>query len=201
MKKLIFALTISLSIVNLVSAKDRALLVGVDVYQQKYVPPTNGSVADAEAMRQLLISKFNFAPNSITVLKNELATTRNILSELDRIVRETKPGDRVFFHYSGHGFQVPDEYIMDEKDGLDEVIAPYNVQAVNKPNGKVNLTLTNGTYITDDVFNDYAVKLAGRSVVMMFDSCHSGSISRSLSSKSKENSRYLRLGRKKPKYG
>ncbi len=196
MKKLFCALFVCFFISGFVFAKDRALLVGVDFYQQKYVPPTSGSVADAEAMRQLLIGKFNFAANSITVLKNEQATAQNILSELDRIVSETNPGDRVFFHYSGHGFQVPDEYIMDEKDNLDEVITPYNVQAVSQPNGKVNLILTKGTYITDDVFNDYAVKLAGRSVVMIFDSCHSGSISRSLSSKSKENSRYLRLEEK-----
>lgn len=193
MKKVFFVLALCLSIPFSVSARDRALLIGVDVYQQVEIPPTKGSTDDADALRQLLIAKFNFAPGSITVLKNQEATTQNILRELDRIVGETSPGDRVFFHYSGHGFQVPDEYIMDEKDGLDEVIAPYNVQAVKQQNGKVNLTLKNGTYITDDVFNDYAVKLVGRSVVMMFDSCHSGSLSRSLSSKSKENSRYLRL--------
>lgn len=193
MNQLFFALIICLSFFSFVCAKDRALLVGVDFYRQKGIPPTNGSVADAEAMRQLLVNKFSFAAASVKVLTNQEATTQNILNELDRIVSETKPGDRVFFHYSGHGFQVPDEYILDEKDGLDEVIAPYNVQAIKKPNGNVNLTLTAGTYITDDVFNDYSIKLAGRSVVMIFDSCHSGSISRSLSTKSRENSRFLRL--------
>lgn len=193
MKKIFFALAFCLSVTVFVSAKDRALLVGVDFYQQNGITTTNGSVADAEALRQLLISKFNFAPASIKVLRNEEATTGNILSELDRIVRETSPGDRVFFHYSGHGFQVPDEDVPDEKDGLDEVIAPYNVQVSNRPNGKASATLKIGTYITDDTFNKYAVDLSGRSVVMMFDSCHSGTISRSLNNKSKENSRYLRL--------
>lgn len=196
MKKILFALAFCLSSTVFVSAKDRALLIGVDFYQQVGVGRTDGSVADAEALRNLLIGKFNFAPNSIRVLRNEEATTQNILSELDRLVGETKPGDRVFFHYSGHGSQVPDEDVPDEKDGLDEVIAPYNVQISNTPNGKVNSTLKSGTYITDDKFNEYAVKLSGRSVVMMFDSCHSGTISRSLGNKSRENSRYLRLAQK-----
>jgi len=189
----LLVISICLVFSGLVCAKDRALLIGVDVYQQTGVPPTRGSTADADAMRDLLVSKFSFSPDSITVLKDDKATAQRILSELDRIVRETKPGDRVFFHYAGHGFQVPDEQSIDEADGLDEVIAPYNVEVINKPNGNVNLTLVKGTYIADDVFNDYAIKLAGRSVVMVFDSSLSGSVSRSISTKSRENSRYLRL--------
>lgn len=193
MKNLIFALTICLLTSGIINARDRALLIGVDAYQQRGVRPTPGSVADAVAMQNLLISKFNFSPNSITLLRNQEATAQNILRELEQLVSETQFGDRVFIHYSGHGFQVPDEYIIDEKDGLDEIIAPYNVEIRNVPNGVMKSTLTKGTYITDDIFNDYKVKLLGRSVVMVFDSCHSGTISRGLGDANNKNSRYLKL--------
>lgn len=194
LKENFLAIAVSLSLAQLMFAADHALIIGVDVYAQPGIPETRGSTDDAAAMRILLIEKFRFADSSIKVLLNEAATTPNILRELDRIVANSKPGDRVFVHYSGHGFQVPDDKLMpDEKDGLDEVIAPYDVRVVNRPNGNASLTLTKGTYVTDDTFNDYAVNLAGRSVVMMFDSCHSGSISRSMSSSLTKNSRYLRL--------
>ena len=174
-------------------AKDRALLVGIDYYQQKGVPPTKGSVEDVNAVEKLLVNTLNFTPSAIKVLRNEEATTQNILRELDRIVNETTFGDRVFFQYAGHGFQVPDELNGDEKDGLDEVITPYNIAVNRSFGGKVVLSLGTGTYISDDIFNDYIAKLFGRGVVMLFDSCHSGTISRSLSVENKKYSRYLRL--------
>ncbi len=37
----------------------------------------------------------------------------------------TKPGDTVFIYFSGHGAQIPDDD-GDEKDKLDEVLAPYD---------------------------------------------------------------------------
>jgi hypothetical protein len=196
MMKKVLTLVICFILTGFVFAKDRALLIGVDYYQQNGVPPTDGAVADAEGLRQLLLKKFNFASNSIVVLRNQDATTQNILRELDRVVSDSQRGDRVFISYAGHGFQVPDEYIIDEKDGLDEVIAPYNVTITGRSTGKVNLLLAKNTYITDDVFNDYKIKLVGRSVVMVFDSCHSGTISRGIGDKAKANSRYLRFEEK-----
>ena len=146
-----------------------------------------------EAIEKLLINSLNFAPTSITVLTNSEATTQNILRELDRLVDETTFGDRVFFQYAGHGYQVPDEPNGDEKDGLDEVIIPYNVSVQKSSGGKVRLSLGIGTYISDDTFSDYIAKLSGRGVVMLFDSCHSGTISRGLNAENSRYSRYLRL--------
>jgi hypothetical protein len=54
---------------------------------------------------------------------------------------------------------------------MDEVIAPYNGNALS---GRlVNV-------ITDDQFNDFLSQLGGRSIVMVFDSCHSGTVTRGL---------------------
>jgi hypothetical protein len=94
MKKVFFVLAICLSISFSVSAKDRALLIGVDVYRQAEIPPTKGSTEDADALRQLLIGKFNFAPNSITVLKIRKRRRRivcaNSTGSSVKLVRETE---------------------------------------------------------------------------------------------------------------
>jgi hypothetical protein len=83
----------------------------------------------------------------------------------------------VIFFYAGHGFQAPDDN-GDEEDNEDEVITPYDV-AFKAVGGKVVLTDEN-TFIRDDKFNDFIARLSGRRAVLMFDSCHSGTISRGI---------------------
>ncbi len=173
-------------------AADRALVVGVDVYANPNLSPTDGAVDDARAMQKLLIEKFSFAPGSIKMLLDEQATARNIAENFQTwLIDGTRPGDRVFFFYAGHGFQAPDDN-GDEADRTDEVITPYDIK-FSAAGGKVVLT-DEKTFIRDDAFNDFIAQLAGRRVVLMFDSCHSGTISRGLGDSSKTlPSRYLRL--------
>ena len=175
-----------------IQAEDRALIVGVDVYANPNLAHTDGATDDAKAMQKLLIEKFNFAPKSIKILLDNQATAANIVQNFQTwLINGTRPGDRVFFYYAGHGFQAPDDN-GDEEDKLDEVITPYDV-AIASPGGKVVLT-DEKTFIRDDKFNDFIAQLSGRRAVLMFDSCHSGTISRSLGTNSKYlASRYLRL--------
>ncbi len=175
-----------------VRAEDRALVVGVDIYGDKQVPDTPGAVDDARAMQKLLIEKFNFSPNSIKILLNEQATARNITDNFQTwLINGTRPGDRVFFFYAGHGFQAPDNN-GDEQDGMDEVVTPFDTKIAIQGN-KVILPDEN-TFIRDDKFNDFIAQLSGRRAVLMFDSCHSGTLSRGLGDQSKKlESRYLRL--------
>src|SRR5262249_33649742 len=94
------------------------------------------------------------------------ATAGRIASEFRSwLIAGTKPGDRIFFLYSGHGTRVKDDN-GDEEDGEDEALAPYDVDRYGN-----NL-------IRDDLFNQMLGELSGRMVVMVFDSCHSGTISR-----------------------
>ena len=155
--------------------RGRALLVGVNEYQQaSWVTPTPGSIEDATAMSKLIQDKGWFAANEVKTLVGAQATAANI----ERMFREwliegTKPGDRVFFLYSGHGTQEDDndgdERRTDPTDDKDEAIAPYDINAAG--DHWVNI-------IRDDQFNDWLAKLGGRSIVMVFDSCHSGTVSR-----------------------
>ena len=190
LSQILFSVLITLCFGAATEAADRALLVGVNYYQNKGISNTNGSVEDAEALAVFIQRKFNFAADSIHVLRNEQATAANIKREIDTwLIKGTQPGDRVFFLYSGHGFQVADDN-GDEKnsDGQDEVMTPFDVE-LKIVNGET--TGLTGGFIRDDEMNDYLAQLSGRSVVMLIDSCHSGTIARSISKTRQPDSRYL----------
>src|SRR5262245_28042157 len=152
----------------------RALLVGINEYQVKGITPTYGSIEDVAAVSQLIQQKGWFDAGEIKTLVGEQATASNIKSAfVEWLIKGSKPGERVFFLYSGHGTQVPDddgdERLSDPDDDQDEAIATYDVNVVNGQ--LVNI-------IRDDQFNDWLAQLGGRSIVMVFDSCNSGTISR-----------------------
>ena len=154
--------------------RGRALLVGVNAYQVKGINPTPGAIEDALAIGKLIQEKGWFAPQEIKTLTGEQATAANIEREFrEWLIRGTSPGDRVFFLYSGHGTQTPDddgdERRSDPADDQDEAIAPYDVNVSERR--LVNI-------IRDDQFNDWLGRLGGRSIVMVFDSCNSGTVSR-----------------------
>ncbi len=178
--------------VGSVLGADRALIVGVDVYADQSISTTDGSVADARTMEKLLVERLGFVSGSIRTLLNDQATAQAITENFQTwLIDGTRPGDRVFFYYAGHGFQAPDDN-GDEADGMDELVTPYDVR-ISSRNGRIVLT-DERTFIRDDRFNDFIVQLAGRRVVMMFDSCNSGTISRGANDESKDlPSRYLRL--------
>ena len=180
MKRLLFCITITAllagtskpttSIAQARKPKGRALLVGVNRYAQAYVPPTPGSEEDAWETREFIKQKYGFQEDEIRVLTGSQATAANIVAEFRRwLIEGTEPGDRVFFLYSGHGSRVPDED-RDEEDGYDEILAPYDVAL------RSDKKLAN--FVGDDEIGKLIAQLSGRMTVMVFDSCHSGTISR-----------------------
>jgi Caspase domain/Domain of unknown function (DUF4384) len=152
-------------------AADRALLVGVENYRQARVPPTPGCVKDALDTAEFIKRNHNFAAADIRVLIDAQATSDNIVRQFrEWLIEGTKPGDRVFFLYAGHGSQLPDDNGDEADDGMDETLAPYDV---NPSTGEGE--------IRDDIFDQLIAQLSGRRAVLLFDSCHSGTISRDLS--------------------
>jgi metacaspase-1 len=165
MKSAIIAFLISLACASTAYAVDRALIVGVEKYRDPRVPATPGCEADARAMEQLIRSVYKFT--EVKVLINEEATASNIERWFRSwLIAGTLPGDRVFFFYAGHGSQIADDN-GDESDGKDETLAPYDVDPMSGAN-----------MIRDDLFDEMIGKLGGRRAVLIFDSCHSGTISR-----------------------
>ncbi|KAJ6540419.1 peptidase C14, caspase domain-containing protein [Mycena capillaripes] len=79
------------------------------------------------------------------------------------LVRDARPHDALFVHYSGHGGQTPDKD-GGEVDGWDEVIYPLDYQRSG--------------HIVDDEMHDIMVKPlpSGCRLTAVFDSCHSGTV-------------------------
>lgn len=160
---------------SVVEAKDRALLVGISEYKDKRANLV-GPKEDVQDMEKFLIGNLKFAKTDIKMLLNEQATREEIIKAFRRwLIEETRPGDRVFFLYSGHGSRLRDDN-GDEKDGIDETIVPYDVD-----------TRTGAGQIRDDVFEELIRELSGRRAVLVFDSCHSGTISRGGGGNSSQN--------------
>ena len=78
-----------------------AVIIGIDKY--KYSDQLNYAVKDAEAVKDMLITKFQFPEENIRYLVNEQATLSEIKLALDYISTSAGENDRIVVFYSGHG--------------------------------------------------------------------------------------------------
>jgi hypothetical protein len=108
-----------------------------------------------------------YKSDQIRLLTDDKATRKAILAGLQWLVDGSHAGDKVLFYFSGHGAQQPDTN-GDEDDRLDETLCPVDASA------------TRANMVVDDEINDYLQKLAGRKVLVVIDSCHSGTITKSV---------------------
>jgi hypothetical protein len=171
--------------------RKRALLVGVSGYCRgdsalcvsgsKYWWNLNTG-ADVAAIEQVLKSKFGFDEVK-TLTTREETTHRNIAAVFRSfLVGQTNKGDIAYFHFSGHGAQVPDDNkhgpnpdLGDEIDGLDESLVPSDY--VSQDDGSNN--------IRDDELSGLLTELKAKNpanVTVTMDSCFSGSSTRGGSS-------------------
>lgn len=97
-----------------------------------------------------------------TVLLTKRATRSNVLSAIRRATRALKAGDLFFLTYSGHGGQVRD-IDGDEPDGQDETWCLYD-----------------GQLIDDELYFELSRFAADARVLVLSDSCHSGSVTRDI---------------------
>ena len=153
-----------------------ALCIGINNY-----PGTNsdlaGCVNDANDWTALLTS-LGFITKK---LLDRQATKATILSEMTNIVSQAQKGDSIVFQYSGHGTFIPDED-GDEADQTDECLCPYDLR-------------TKGVITDDQLFQLFNKKATGVRLVMISDSCHSGTVSRFVPTTSSSSAR----GRKEEK--
>jgi caspase domain-containing protein len=165
----------------------RALLIGINHYE-RFAPPgvqggaqrgaavapsgrdlitesLDGAVNDAEAMRDLLRDRFNFDADHIRLLEDSAATREQIIGAIQQLVAEAQPGDVVVFYYAGHGSQRVNS--GSKPTGYDQTIVPVDANT--------------GVF---DIRNKELARLFGPLVqkgvtlTLIFDSCHSGAITR-----------------------
>ncbi|KAI8928014.1 caspase domain-containing protein [Entophlyctis helioformis] len=146
----------------------KALLIGINYFGTSSA--LAGCINDAQNMRRFLTTRYGFRddPNHIVMLTDDQQnpvfrpTKQNILNAIQWLVAGSRPGDSLFFHFSGHGSQQADKD-GDEEDGFDETICPLDFKTAGQ--------------IVDDDLNNMLVKPLphGVRLTAVFDCCHSGS--------------------------
>ena len=171
--------------VNAVDGRRRALIVTIQDYSydddfkySKEVPEGGWwdlhSNNDAELIGDAL-NVIGF--DEVKFLKDAEATREGIVQAIrTELVDNSKPGDHVVFHYSGHGQQIFDES-GDESDGADEALVAYG--APIEDTGGYDYS----QHLSDDELGELLAEVRaavypGGSVSVFIDSCHSGTITR-----------------------
>lgn len=164
-------------------AAGHALIVGVSRYpsldeQMQLDGPKNDAAMVADYLRQKRGNLFR--PTDIRVLADGVpgagAPIRaNIVKAMTDLADKAANGDFVYLHFSGHGSQQParpDD--TSETDGRDELFLPADIGAWNDTVGQVDNAL-----VDDDIGNLIgAIRKKGAFVWVVFDSCHSGTVTR-----------------------
>ncbi len=107
-------------------AEDRAVVVGIDSYPGVLLSRAlSSAAADAERMRDHLVTDLGFAPGAVTLLTDASATSGAIVDALlDELVGSTGPGDRAFFYFAGLGGRIADAGGT-ESDGYEEFLLAH----------------------------------------------------------------------------
>lgn len=112
---------------------------------------------DANDMQAIATGR-GFEP---TVLLTQQATSAAVVQAIERAAEELGAGDILFLSYSGHGGQVPEGDDGEEADRSDETWVLYDRQLVD-----------------DELFGLWQKFQPGVRIVVLSDSCHSGTVTR-----------------------
>ena len=142
-----------------------AIIIGISDY--KNVKDLQYADRDAQAFENFLLSEAGgkVPPINVESFINDKATRSNVGDAISMLARKSKPGDRVYFYFAGHGDM---EDLTQIENGL--------LLLYDSPNG-------NYFGMNDDVLEildlkRYLSPLAQRGVEMIFivDACHSGNL-------------------------
>jgi len=139
----------------------KALIIGIN-----YLNTENelyGCINDTNHLQNYLSNKYNFTSNNLCLLTDTTIvkpTKQNILKKYKDLLINAKPGEKLFFTYSGHGSYMQD-LNNDELDKKDELLITIDNQ-----------------YISDDelktIIDEYLPD--GVNLFVIFDCCHSGTL-------------------------
>jgi hypothetical protein len=172
--------------VDLTAQTRRALLVGINSYERfgrpgvvtasgrERIKDLEGSVNDVQAVGELLRARFGFESSHITLLLDSAATRDRIIAAIRRLGDAAQPGDIVFFYYAGHGSQRRNS-LSARPTKVDQTIVPVDANA-----GVFDIRDKELARLFGAVLNK------GVALTLIFDSCHSGAITRGIAVASRQ---------------
>jgi len=168
------------------SITGHALIIGVSRYPSlDEQMQLDGPKYDSELVASYLRKQRPrlFMPENIKVLADGVAggqtpSRDNIEQGMAAIARKAGTGAFVYLHFSGHGSQPPSKPgDPTEPDGRDELFLPADIGAWDDTVGTVKNAL-----VDDEIGRMIgAIRKKGAFVWVVFDSCHSGTVTRSAS--------------------
>ncbi|WP_162925717.1 caspase family protein [Isoalcanivorax indicus] len=168
------------------AAQQHALLVGVSEYPELAASLSlDGPRQDIPRLRSMLLQQ-GFDDKRVRVLADGvegahgLPTLAAITEAVEALIKTVDAGDLVFLHFSGHGTQSPTDDLEREPDGLDELFLPRDVSNWNFEQKSVPNALYD--YQVGEWLD--ALRGKGAHVWIVFDSCHAGTMTRSVSDQS-----------------
>ncbi len=141
---------------NMIIGDYYALIVGVDNYTGSWNPLKN-AVRDAKGVESLLREEYKF--DYFKTLYDDQATRKNIISEMEWLVKNVKEKDNVLIYYSGHG-----EFKQDLNKG-------YWVPVDAK-------TTSTSDYVSNNDIQTFLSGIKSKHTLLISDACFSGDIFR-----------------------
>lgn len=136
-----------------------ALCIGINNYPGTQMD-LQGCVNDAADWAEALGAR----GYAVERLIDSQATKAAIVAALQKLIGAAQAGDGLVVTYSGHGTYVPDVN-GDEVDGLDEALCPHDIRSA-------------GALVDDEIHALFAQRRPGVRLVLIADSCHSGTVTR-----------------------
>jgi hypothetical protein len=158
------------------SPEKRALLVGISKYDRGNASDwwNLDCETDLNVLKEVLVQHYGFEPGKIRVLHTAAETTHQAIVEAFRahLVAQSPPNAVIYFHFSGHGSRTPDP-ARRKLSGFHQCLVPSDYAS----------RLDHSKDILDDEIRDLLTELKNKrrplSVTLTFDSCYSGTVSRS----------------------
>ncbi len=144
--------------------KGFSLHIGLNqVDQQHYggLSDLKSAIFDAQTM-QAFAERFGYERSE--PLHNEQATASAVIDKLAAWAKELLPGDILLLSYSGHGGQIDDpQYYTPDDKGADETWCLYDRQLLD-----------------DELFEAFLQFKEGVRILVVSDSCHSGTMTKAI---------------------
>ena len=172
-----------------VSAENHALLIGIGKYRHRTL---EGPPFDVSSLKTILVERYNFAEENVHTLINDEAVRSRIMHEINLLPRRTRPGDRIFIYYSGHGTSRHDETMALPLPHSTGALVPADFDG--SPGQPVRKLLSQLIIGKRDLRPTLKRLDRDRNVLMIFDTCFSGNTVRGTKTPAALNSsRHMRL--------
>lgn len=188
MKRMAFLAAMLLAVPVAAEPVVRALFVGIDDYPPEVDADLRGAVNDVRLFHASLKAAHGLALDPLPAeggacetggarsiaLFNGCATRAAILDRFDRLVQASAPGDTLLFHYAGHGAQSAMSADGSQASGRHSTLVASDSRTPQAGGGVVDDILDTVLKARIDDATAHGVQ-----VVTIFDSCHSGTATRS----------------------